>query len=146
MVFPFGKVCSMIDSMMPEISRVTGIAGAAAVGVNNAVKLDFIENYWHQCCCPGILNHHRMDLGIALESTKNNNFISRSPASLAFARATRITPIKFNAAIKHFLAFARQMPIDDLPNFLMKRNGAVTLNSRQISRRTGSNSRNEKPQ
>jgi len=48
MIFPFGKVCSMIDSMMLEISRVKGIAGAAAVGVDNTVRLDFPCNYRHQ--------------------------------------------------------------------------------------------------
>jgi len=48
MIFPFGKVCSMVDAMMPEISHVKGIAGAAATGVDNTVRLDFSCNDWHQ--------------------------------------------------------------------------------------------------
>jgi len=41
MVFPFRKMRRMIDAMVLEVACIKDIVRAVAVGVNNAVRLDF---------------------------------------------------------------------------------------------------------
>jgi len=59
MFFPFRKMRRVIDAMMLEVVCIKGIARAAAVGANNAVRLDFPCNQRHQGARTSIFDNAR---------------------------------------------------------------------------------------
>jgi len=138
MIFPFGKVCSMVDSMMLEIPHVKGIAGSAAVGVDDIARLDFPCNYWHQGAWAGVVCNHCAGLAAALQNSKNSCFCCCTPTTFSFAGTARTTFIGFDRAIKHFSRIHSKALDNNVANFSAEKCSRICGQTKKICCR-GSN-------
>ena len=69
---------------MVEIGDIEGVIRSVAIGINNAVGLDFTCYYGDQGVCPGVLDVDGINPPTAFQKTKHND-LARHPRFFAHA-------------------------------------------------------------
>ncbi len=80
-----------------------------SIGIDHAVRLDFLPYDGHQRLTPHVCNWHGVDFAAAFQWAEYDDFSCRSAPTLSFAPTTKITLINFDLTTKFnrpFLLFA----------------------------------------
>src|SRR5665647_1871423 len=130
--------------MMMKITHIKRVVATVAIRINNAVRRHLPCNERHQGDRFGVVHHFGEYFSTTLEYAKYHHFTRGTAASLSLARATKITFIQLDCAIKYLMRLQLYMVADYLPNLFVKQHRRIGLDTQYICRCSGSNFQHKK--
>jgi len=86
---PIREQLGVVDSVVPEGEDIQHVIRAKGVGINDAVRDDFILHNGSERLALHVRNHLRIDLATTLQQAKYRHFAGSSAASHALALASK---------------------------------------------------------
>ncbi len=109
----------MIDPHVVEVGDVERVIGAIAVGVDDAVGLDFTGDYGDQRIGLGVFHGDREHMTAALQEAEDGDFSRRAASAFALPHAAEITLIDLDFA-SQFGGFFDEFVSDDNAQAMIK--------------------------
>mgnify|MGYP003115850273 CR=1 FL=1 len=134
-VLPVSKEPGVIDPHVVEIGDVELVIGAEAVGVDDAVRLDFTGDYRDQRIGLGVFHRQDEDMAAAFQQPEHRDLACRAAAALSLAHPAEIAFVDFDLA-SQFARFSRQIFGDDGAQPVIKGRRSVLVHPDQSSRRS----------
>lgn len=119
MVAPIGKQLAMIDPKMVEVGDVEHIIATIAIGVDNAVWLDFTGDYGDERVGFCVTDSDGEHFAAALEQAEDRHLACRPSAAFAFSDAAEIAFIDLNLA-RQFACLFEQFIVNNLAQTMIE--------------------------
>ena len=115
------KFLGMVDTVMDKTAYVQLVVAAQTIGINNAVRHDFLFDNRHQSIGLGIVYSNSLDPSVAFQNAEDNNFPCHTVTALAVS--PEITFVQLDRALKNLIGSQNQMMADDCADFAVEQFG-----------------------
>lgn len=134
-VFPVSEELRVIDPHVVEIGYVELVISAEAVGIDNAVRLDFTGDYRDQRVGLRVFHRQDEDMAAALEQPEHGDLASCAATALPLAHPAEIAFVDFDLA-GQVASFSRQILGDDDPQPMIEGRRSILVHPDQSGRRS----------
>ena len=85
---------------MDKTTYVQLVVAAQTIGINNAVRHDFLFDNSHQSIGLGIICDNGIDPSVAFQNAKDNHFSCRTATTSAFTPSAEIAFVQLDGTLK----------------------------------------------
>ena len=94
------KFLGMVDAVMDKTAHVQLVVAAQTIGINYAVRHDFLFDNRHQSIRLGIIHYNDIDPSVAFQNAEDNHFSCRTATTSAFTPSAEIAFVQLDGTLK----------------------------------------------